>query len=638
MIYRNVYLLITANPTTANHWMGTSRVGRDRGGKIWPLILVMLLIPVIGGYVWYQSKGADLFGSGNNDSPITQAVFEGEFDHIVLEQGEIESSSNNEVKCQVKGRGTSGTPIISVLPEGTLVKKGDQLCLLDSSALEVDNKSQRIAVSVAESTVISSNAAVRQAEISRQEYLEGTYLTERKAILSEVSVAQQAVRTSELSLASAERLAAKGTLKSLQIEAEQFAVQNARNTLDAAEGRLRVLDELTKAKMLVQFDSTIETSRAKLESDKSTLDEERNKLAEIQEQIQACTVIAPADGQVVHANKYSGRGGSAEFVVEPGSMVREQQTIVLLPDPAKMQVRAKVNESRITLIKEEMPVRIRVGAVNDDLMGVVIKVNKYAEPGNWMSSSVKEYAAFIQIIDPPPVIRTGMTAEVRIFVEQIPKALQIPVFAVYETKGHHFVLKEESPNNWKTVEVAIGATNEKFVTISEGLSKGDLVVLNPRSHVDKMIIPDFPVVENREKLASVVAGANARRAQDLANSGGSLDGKSQQKNVRESPSAPVGDANPGGPSPAAIVSMIFLRLDKNSDGKITIAEAADDERTAGRFSETDKNGDGEIDQSEMTKSMTARMGRSGGPGGGPPVGGQLENSQAGPQTRGLRVE
>jgi len=370
------------------------------------------------GYWWYQNqKGLDYEGS---QEPMLHKVAEGPFDHIVLEQGEIESSSNNEVKCEVKGRGGSGTPILTVIAEGTLVKKGDTLCQLDSSALEQESKNQRIVVSSAESSVISSEAAVNKAVIARQEYLEGTFLTERKAILSEIAVAQQSLRKAELSLESAERLAAKGTLKPLQIEAEQFSVENAKSTLESAQGRLRVLDELTKAKMLVQYDADIETTRAKLESDKNTLVEEKNKLEEIETQIKACTIKAPADGQVVYANKSSGRGGS-EFIVEPGALVREQQTIFLLPDPTRMQVKAKINESRISLIREGMPVKIRVNAVENELLGRVFKVNKYAEPGNWWGSNVKEYATYVQIIDPPETIRTGMTAEVRIFVEQSTK-------------------------------------------------------------------------------------------------------------------------------------------------------------------------------------------------------------------------
>jgi len=98
----------------------------------------------------------------SSSEPMFHQVAEGPFDHIVLEQGEIESSSNNEVKCEVKGRGGSGTPILSVIPEGTLVKKGEVLCQLDSSALDQEAKNQRIVVSSAESAVISAEAAVNK--------------------------------------------------------------------------------------------------------------------------------------------------------------------------------------------------------------------------------------------------------------------------------------------------------------------------------------------------------------------------------------------------------------------------------------------------------------------------------------------
>jgi multidrug efflux pump subunit AcrA (membrane-fusion protein) len=579
----------------------------QRSGRVWLFLLFLLLIPIAGGLVWYKYQGAEMFGSADDTRPILEAVSRGPFDHIVLEQGEIESSSNNEVKCQVKGRGSSGTPILEVVAEGTYVKKGDFLCKLDSSALEDELKAQRIVVGNNEALVISSEAAVKQAEISRQEYLDGTYLTERKAILSEIALAQQAVRTAELSLASAERLAAKGTLTSLQIEAEQFSVANALNNLDAAQGRLRVLDELTKAKMLVQFDSTIETARAKLNSDRSMLEEEKNQLVEIQTQIEACTIRAPADGQVVHANRYSSRGGSAEFVVEAGSMVREQQTIILLPDPTKMQVKAKVNESRVTLLEEGMPVRIQVGAVENELLGQVIKVNKYAEPGSFFSSTVKEYATYIKIFDPPPTIRTGMTAEVRVFVKQLPDALRIPVHAIYETKGHYFVLKEKGEDAWETVEVKVGATNESFVTIDEGLSEKDQVVLNPRSHLDKMVIPELPEVDDREKLAMI-------RSQQVSGGAGEAGGAGD----RGGKGGP-----PGGGDPAAIAQMMMQRADTSGDGKLSKDEAAADERMSSSFSTYDKNGDGVVELSELQAGMAARMaerakagGKAGGKGGG----------------------
>ena len=571
-----------------------------------------------GGYWWYQNqKSMDYEGS---QEPMLHNVAEGPFDHIVLEQGEIESSSNNEVKCEVKGRGGSGTPILTVIAEGTLVKKGETLCQLDSSALEQESKNQRIVVSSAESSVISSEAAVNKAVIARQEYLEGTFLTERKAILSEIAVAQQSLRKAELSLQSAERLAAKGTLKPLQIEAEQFSVENAKSTLESAQGRLRVLDELTKAKMLVQYDADIETTRAKLESDKNTLVEEKNKLEEIDTQIKACTIKAPADGQVVYANKSSGRGGS-EFIVEPGALVREQQTIFLLPDPTRMQVKAKINESRISLIREGMPVKIRVNAVENELLGRVFKVNKYAEPGNWWGSNVKEYATYVQIIDPPETIRTGMTAEVRIFVEQIDKALQIPVHAVYESKRHHFVLVR-SKDKWDTREIKIGATNDKFVTVKDGVAANDNVVLDPRNHLDKMDIPEFEDEDDRSKLvamsnepmpksAAAGAGAPGAGAGGPGAAGGAAAG---------GPGAGRPGAQGGAPSADSIVTIMMQRLDTNSDGSISQEEAAAEERVKNSFGDYDSNKDGKVDRAELSTVLRKRMAAMSGGAGGPPGG------------------
>ena len=574
------------------------------------------------GYWWYQNqKGLDYEGS---QEPMLHKVAEGPFDHIVLEQGEIESSSNNEVKCEVKGRGGSGTPILTVIAEGTLVKKGDTLCQLDSSALEQESKNQRIVVSSAESSVISSEAAVNKAVIARQEYLEGTFLTERKAILSEIAVAQQSLRKAELSLESAERLAAKGTLKPLQIEAEQFSVENAKSTLESAQGRLRVLDELTKAKMLVQYDADIETTRAKLESDKNTLVEEKNKLEEIETQIKACTIKAPADGQVVYANKSSGRGGS-EFIVEPGALVREQQTIFLLPDPTRMQVKAKINESRISLIREGMPVKIRVNAVENELLGRVFKVNKYAEPGNWWGSNVKEYATYVQIIDPPETIRTGMTAEVRIFVEQIDKAIQIPVHAVYESKRHHFVLvrDQNNQNKWDTREIKIGATNDKFVTVKDGVAADDNVVLDPRNHLDKMDIPEFEDEDDRSKLVAMSnepMPKSATAGGPGAGAGGPGAGAGASGAAAGGPGAGRPGAQGGAPSADAIVGIMMQRLDTNSDGSISQEEAASEERVKNSFSEYDSNKDGKIDRAELTTVLRKRMAAMSGGAGGPPGG------------------
>ncbi len=496
--------------------MPIGRPKRRSTGRILTILIALLAIFGGGGYAAYRiympTGGTEMTG------PLLQTVSRGPFDHIVLDQGEVESSSNIDVLCEVKTRGSSGTPILWVIDEGTYVKKGDKLVELDSSALETELQAQRILVSSAEAVVISSKAAVRTAEIALQEYLEGTFETEKRAILSEIALAEQEMRKMELNLASAERMAAKGMVKSLQIDAEKFAVSNAKNMLDSATGRLRVLEQLTKEKMKVQLESAIDAAKAKLSSDESVLNEELNKLREAEDQVAKCVIKSPADGVVVHNNVFSGRGG-AEFVVEAGASVRERQCIIKLPDPNRMQVKAKVNESSITLIREGMPVKIAITAASDELKGRVRRVNKYAEPGSWFSSSVKEYATYVEILDPPETIRTGMTAEVRIFVEQLEDALQIPVQGIYEYKGHHFCLKKAG-EGWETVEIKIGATNDKMVTVDDGLNEGDEIALNPRSRMDLMKLPEIDDVENREELAALAKAPMPKLDSDGAGSGG----------------------------------------------------------------------------------------------------------------------
>ncbi len=601
----------------------------QRQGKA--LLITLVVITLLGGSI-YGAYSYGMFGSGIKVAePLTGTVLVGPFDHIVLEQGEIESSSNIDVLCEVKSRGGSGVPILWVIDEGTYVKQGDKLVELDATALETELKTQRIAVSSAEATVISSEAIVRTSEIALQEYLEGTYQSERNAILSEIAVAEQGLRKAELNLDSARRLAAKGMLKGLQIEAEEFSVVNAKNVLESAQARLKVLDNLTKEKNKVQFESDIEAARAKMKSDQSVLAEEQDKLKEIEQQIAACVIFSPAEGVVVHNNEFSSRGGNAEFVVEQGATVRERQCIIKLPDPSKMQVKAKVNESRITLIAAGMAAKVKVSAVDGELLSKVKKVNKYAEPGSWFSSSVKEYATIVEIIDPPESIRTGMTAEVRIFVKQLPNAKQIPVHGIYEFKGRHFCLVK-SEAGWETREIKIGATNDKMVTIEEGLEEGEVIALNPRSHLDLMDLPEIDDVTDREALVKL--GADAEAPQPVIEADGpgvsaggppGPGGMGGRGPGGRGPGGPGGGAGgPGGPggggpggggfNPKAMIDSTFEKYDADADGKLSTEEMQGiDARFRDRMAGFDENGDGSVDKAEAIKGMSSLGG-----GGRPP--------------------
>lgn len=610
------------HPTSSRHGSGALLA-------IGALAAAFLLVS--GAYFYYK-------GTAKETGPLilTETARRGPFEHVVIEQGEVESSKNVEVVCEVKSRNSTGTAILWVVDEGTKVEQGDKLVELDASALEQEAKAQRVVVANARATQISAKSTLDQAEVARTEYLEGTFAQEEKLILSEILVAEENLSRARETSKFSERLAALGFQTTLQLKADQFAVEKATVELELAQSKLKTLRDITKKKMLIQLDADIEAAKAQLEAATNSFDEEEDKLEEIEEQIAKCVIFAPQGGVVVHANVSNSRGGNAEFVVEAGAMVRERQVVIRLPDPSKMQVKANVNEARIPLIREGLPARIQIGAFEDELLqGRVTKVNKYAEPTSWFSSQVKEYATFVEIIDPSPKIRTGMTAEVRIFVQQLSDALQIPVQALYEKKGHLFCLVRSGPRDFETREVKIGAADDTMATIETGLDEGDVVVLNPRAHEEKLLLPDLPDVppptiaaidgpSSAGPAAAAAGGPGAAAGGPGAAGGPAGEGTGGEPGSR-GPGGAGGGFNPAAMNPAAMVARTFQQFDTNSDGAL-----AGDELSAlpaeqrDRMLSSDANGDGSVDRQELTTAMqrlVKMMQQNGGPGGGPPGGG-----------------
>ncbi|MCA9188178.1 MAG: HlyD family efflux transporter periplasmic adaptor subunit [Pirellulaceae bacterium] len=584
--------------------------GADRGVRgvsIMSVLAVLVVVAALATGGWMYLRG----GRGTTlPDVIPYKAERGPFRHDVVERGEVESSRNIEVRCEVKSRNSSGIAIIDVVDEGTHVQEGDVLIRFDSSALEQELVQQQIVCNSAEATEVEARNTFESAEIAKKEYIEGTYHQEEQQIQSEVFIAEENLRRAQEYLTYSERLAAKGYVTAQQLEGDRFAVEKARTELDAAKTRLRVLQEYTKVRMLKQLDTDIKSAEAKWKSAQSSFALEKSKLDEIESQIKKCTVQAPQAGQVVYANEQSSRSGS-EFIVEPGAMVREQQTVIKLPDPELMQVKTKISESRITNVRQGMPASIRLDAFGDELLkGEVTRVNEYPEPSSWYSSQVKEYAAFVRIDIPGSRIRPGLTSEVTIHVRKIEDALQVPVQAIHE-HGAKFYVMVRNGEAWEAREIVMDATNDKFAVISQGLSEGDVVALNPRvlvPHVDLPEISRQSEVAGGVQISSDAPPETPRRRVASGGEGGGGGGGGP------------GGAGGGGFNPQQIVNTIFANNDADGDGKLSSSEIPAEQ--AGRMAGADANGDGSVDRQELMQMFQRRAAEGGGQGGPRGPGGQ----------------
>lgn len=543
----------------------------------------------------------------------------------VTEDGNLESAANVDVKCQVAG----GSTILWIVPDGSSVKKGEEIIRLDAATIEDQVNTQKIAYEKAQAARIQAEKEYSAAKIAVQEYIQGTYLKELKTLQAAVTVAQENMNSSKNTLEHTIRLARKGYVTALQRDSQEFAVQRAQLDLDAAEMAVDVLEKFTRAKTLEDLTSKEATGEAKMRSELASLTLEESKLKRLESQVANSIILAPADGMVVYANDMGrgSRGGQQGAQVEEGAAVRERQTLVRLPDLSQMQVKVVVHESKVELLKPGMRARIKIQ--DREFHGEVTSVANQPESGSWFGSNVKEYAAIVRIEGQHPGLKPGMTAEVEIEVANLKSVIAVPVIAVVERGGKYYcwVRRGGVP---KPVEVVIGASNTTKIEIKDGLIEGDEVLLNPRV---------FEAELRPEPAAKSADGTGDDKSKESAAevpTGPTVPGLSKGPEGKGPPAGdPPGADAPGAPGEKGgggkgaggrggpLADWRSMDLDK--DGKLSKDEAP--EPMQAFFDNLDKNADGFADESEMKAAMAAmrRMQQGGGPGGpgagGPPPGG-----------------
>ncbi|MBT4666843.1 MAG: HlyD family efflux transporter periplasmic adaptor subunit, partial [Opitutae bacterium] len=440
-----------------------------------------------------------LMTAGESEEVLPDALFEQvvrkEFRLEIVEPGEIESAHNVDVLCEVKSRNSAGVNILEIVPEGSQVKKGDFLVRLDDSALQKDLLTQRIDVHQAKASLVQAEADYEAAKLAMDEYLSGSYRQDLEQLEGAVFVARENLRRAQEYHDYSQKLAVKGYISETQLEADSFAVEKSRKDLDLSLTKLDVLKVHSRKAKVNDLNASIQTAEARLLSRRNSYELEVAQEAEIEEQISKCLIKAPASGEVTYANRNTSSSSSSDgILIEEGRPVRERQAIIRLPDPSNMRVLAKVNESRIEQVKLGMPVEISIFAARElVLRGHVEKVGEYPIPSaSRYTAHIKEYATEVLIENPPKGLRPGMTAKVRVLVEQIPSALQVPLHAVLRVKGASYCLVVDESGNLQARVVRLGSANDSSTVVESGLSEGEQLVVNAREFRDIVTFPANP--------------------------------------------------------------------------------------------------------------------------------------------------
>ncbi len=526
-----------------------------------------------------------LWGGTQRTDIVTHKVSYESLDVTITERGSLESAENSDVICRVKARSASSTiatTIRWIIEDGTQVKKGERLVQLDDSGLHEQRKTQAITVEQAAAAletatqnltiVLEQNKsdyatavlAKELAVIDRDKYRDGEYVQTKEEIKGRMMIARSDLTMWQERAAWSERMSKPGLrfVTTAQAQADEARLRGAEIAVQKIEEEIRVLEKFTRDRTLKDLNGKIaEADRAIVRVDaqnkakaatavaernakRSIYEQERTRLADIEDEIRKCLILAPQDGLVVYYMPEQSRfgSGSQQSIVAQGEPVREGQKLMRLPNLEKMVVATRIHEAMISRVRGERLKRngfgeavavgwlfaaphanaagqlyyddlreenkslefdkvadgqsatVRVEAFSARVLpGEVKTVATVASQQDWMSADVKVYQAMVAIKESIPGLKPGMTAEVTIQTDsQRERVLTVPLQAILGSvemgdKRRVYVM---TPGGPEPRDVMIGLSNEVKAEVVSGLMEGELVIRNPRA-----------VMTDREKAA-----------------------------------------------------------------------------------------------------------------------------------------
>ncbi len=398
------------------------------------------------------------------------------------------------------------TRILEIVKEGSRVKTGDIVAKLDGAAYEDEEQVQKIRYLQAKSYVEHANTMLEVSQITLEEYRDGIYPQDSQLVRQYIQTCQLEADRLERTLTWSRDMQKKGYRTSAQVDGDRLAFEQANIALSEAKGMLDRLVNQTGPKIIKSLEANVRA----IESDKLTQDAsfslEDQRLKRIKKNIENCIVRAPGEGIVVYVNQ-ADRWGTVTAPIDEGVTLRQDQPIFSLPDPKHMRVKARVNESKVTLIHTGQRVLISVDAFPErKLHGTVGEVTAISTPLN--ASDVRVYYANVEIDGGFDDLRPGLSAEVTFNVDSRPDVTRVPLDSVRWVRDKAYVaLYDRAPdqsrqNSWHWRLIELGLSDTQYAEVTSGLQVGDKIVSVPRG------LP-APNPANTAPAATNVAGLSA---------------------------------------------------------------------------------------------------------------------------------
>ncbi len=412
-------------------------------------------------------------------------------DTSVNAAGDIRSATNTVVECEIErmyvyaaGRAMlngNSTRILKLVPDGSIVKKGDVICELDSSAYEEAVRLQKINLEQAMAMQRYTEMDLEVSRIALEEYRHGSAKRTVQSLRQQIALARADSLRSTGRLEWSRKMYAKGYVSRSAMRAEELAMMRADIMMSRSQIALDTFEKYSNPRTEHSFRSRMMSQNWLLTYYRKNVESQRKQLERYERQVANCKVRAPHDGILVYANEEDG-----DSRIEEGSEIRYKQDIFFLPDLGNMQVLAKLSESVVDRVRAGMKARVNVQSLSGEVLeGTVEQVAQFPiAPSSWRSSAeVKNYYCVVKIHNPGMNLRPGMTAEVDVLTEEQESLLAVSPESVHFEDDHAFCYVVRDDGGIEKREVRARTADADHIAILEGLEQGESVI---RSSLERL--------------------------------------------------------------------------------------------------------------------------------------------------------
>jgi HlyD family secretion protein len=495
--------------------MSNNKTTNERNGlkSFWTVGAIVTVATIVVIFIWFKVvRGGEDALSGIP----TFVAKRGPLTISVLESGTITPQEQITLRDEVEGKSS----IVSLVPDGSRVKKGDLLVELDASTINDHIIDQDIAVQRADAAYVGAKETLAVTEnqaksdidkakltlkFARQDldqYVKGKYPKDVNEQTAKIRLAEENLKRAEDVNDWSKRLFQEKYLSETEYLADRLSVQRNKLDRDVAKSDLDLLQNFTYQRQIEQLTSDVNQAEMALERTqrKASADvlqanadfkakeleynRQKDKMKKYQDQLSKTKIFAPQDGMVVYATS-AGGGRHGPFdrrdPMDIGVDVSERQDLISLPTADSMKAQVDVHETSLEKVHVGLPAIITVDAlVGKKFLGRVERIAPLPDARmQWANPDLKIYPTDINLEESDSMLRAGMSCKAEIIIAQYKDTVYIPVQAVLRIAGQPTVYVVNNDGSYTERKVETGLDDNNMIRIISGLDEGEVVLLTP---------------------------------------------------------------------------------------------------------------------------------------------------------------